>query len=156
MLIKCRSVACNEGVFFGRAICSRKRHAETFRREGEMRRFLLSPIFHCHKIKDGTNKVSPTQNTTALQVSRTVEEFCFCLRVIKQIYSLFTNIYILYLQIYSLFITAKKSIFDGQIRNEAMSQALKRDRLSYTQLPYRVRRSLQITKFDPCSQQQLP
>ena len=35
--------------------------------------FLLSPIFHCHKIKDGgynnasTNKVSPTQNTPALQ-----------------------------------------------------------------------------------------
>jgi len=35
---------------------------------------LLSPIFHCHKIKDGgcsnitnTNKVSPTQNTPALQ-----------------------------------------------------------------------------------------
>ena len=37
--------------------------------------FLLSPIFHCHKIKDGgynntnTNKVSPTQNTPVLQVS---------------------------------------------------------------------------------------
>ena len=36
--------------------------------------FLLSPIFHCHKIKDGrynnitnTNKVSPTQNMPALQ-----------------------------------------------------------------------------------------
>ena len=35
--------------------------------------FLLSPIFHCHKIKDGgynntnMNKVSPTQNTPALQ-----------------------------------------------------------------------------------------
>ena len=35
--------------------------------------FLLSSIFHCHKIKDGgynnanTNKVSPTQNTPALQ-----------------------------------------------------------------------------------------
>ena len=35
---------------------------------------LLSPIFHCHKIKDGgynnianTNKVSPTQNTPAIQ-----------------------------------------------------------------------------------------
>ena len=34
---------------------------------------LLSPIFYCHKIKDGgynntnTNKVSPTQNTPALQ-----------------------------------------------------------------------------------------
>ena len=38
--------------------------------------FLLSPIFHCHKIKDGnysnitnTNKVSPTQNTPALQAA---------------------------------------------------------------------------------------
>ena len=38
--------------------------------------FLLSPIFHCHKIKDGrynnitnTNKVSRTQNTLALQAS---------------------------------------------------------------------------------------
>ena len=32
--------------------------------------FLLSPIFHCYKIKDGgynTNNVSPTQNTPALQ-----------------------------------------------------------------------------------------
>ena len=36
----------------------------------------LSPIFHCHKIKDGgynnvtnTNKVSPTQNTPALQAT---------------------------------------------------------------------------------------
>ena len=37
--------------------------------------FLLSPIFHCHKIKDGgynntnMNKVSPTQNTPALQAN---------------------------------------------------------------------------------------
>ena len=38
--------------------------------------FLLSPIFHCHKIKDGgyknvtnTNKVSPTQNAPALQAT---------------------------------------------------------------------------------------
>ena len=38
--------------------------------------FLLSPIFHSHKIKDGgynnitnTNKVSPTQNTPALQAT---------------------------------------------------------------------------------------
>ena len=38
--------------------------------------FPLSPIFHCHKIKDGnysnitnTNKVSPTQNTPALQAA---------------------------------------------------------------------------------------
>ena len=41
--------------------------------------FLLSPIFHCHKIKDGgynnitnTNKVSPTQNTPALQAKISV------------------------------------------------------------------------------------
>ena len=39
--------------------------------------FLVSPIFHCHKIKDGgynnitnTNKVSPTQNTPALQARK--------------------------------------------------------------------------------------
>ena len=37
--------------------------------------FLLSPIFLCHKIKDGgynntnMNKVSPTQNTPALQAT---------------------------------------------------------------------------------------
>ena len=68
------NVACSAGVFFERAICSRKRHVETSRRE---ERYLLSPIFHCHKIKDGgynnitnTNKVSPTQNTPALQASR--------------------------------------------------------------------------------------
>ena len=73
------NIACSAGVFFERAICSRKRHVETSRREEEMGRvkgllFLLSPIFHCHKIKDGgynnitnTNKVSPTQNTPALQ-----------------------------------------------------------------------------------------
>ena len=55
-------LACSAGVFFERAICSRKRHV------------ILSPIFHCHKIKDGgynnitnTNKVSPAQNTPALQ-----------------------------------------------------------------------------------------
>ena len=68
-------VACSAGVFFERAICSRKRHVETSRREEEMELlFLLSPIFHCHKIKDGgynnitnTNKVSPNQNTPALQ-----------------------------------------------------------------------------------------
>ena len=73
------NIACSAGVFFERAICSRKRHVETSRREEEMGRvkgllLLLSPIFHCHKIKDGgynnitnTNKVSPTQNTPALQ-----------------------------------------------------------------------------------------
>ena len=107
-------VACSAGVFFERAICLRKRHVETSRREEEMGRlkgsgegagrekrkrrifsplplppflllpshlpegllFLLSPIFHCHKIKDGgynnitnTNKVSPTQITPALQAN---------------------------------------------------------------------------------------
>ena len=69
------NVACSAGVFFGRAICSRKRHVETSRRE---ERFVLSPIFHCHKIKDGgynnitncnRNKVSPTQNTPTLQAT---------------------------------------------------------------------------------------
>ena len=72
-------VACSAGVFFERAICSRKRHVETPRREEETGPkgllFLLSPIFHCHKIKDGgynntnTNKVSPAQNTPALQAT---------------------------------------------------------------------------------------
>ena len=43
------------------------------------RKVLLSPIFHCHKIKGGgynnitnTNKVSPTQNTPALQANKKV------------------------------------------------------------------------------------
>ena len=68
-LVNKQHLACSAGVFFERAICSRKRHVETSRREEEMGRvkgllFLLSPIFHCHKIKDGgynnitnTNKV---------------------------------------------------------------------------------------------------
>ena len=69
------NVACSAGVFFERAICSRKRHVETSRRE---ERFPLSSIFHCHKIKDGGyynitncngNKVSPTQNTPELQAT---------------------------------------------------------------------------------------
>ena len=83
-------LACSAGVFFEGAICSRKRHVETSWTEEEMGwvkgswegapshlpkglLFLLSPIFHCHKIKDGgynnitnTKKVSPTQNTPAL------------------------------------------------------------------------------------------
>ena len=78
-------LACSAGVFFERTICSRKRHVETSRREEEMGRvkgllFLLSPVFHCHKIKDGgynnitnTNKVSPTQNTPALQAKNVVK-----------------------------------------------------------------------------------
>ena len=33
-----QNVACSVGVFFDRAICSRKRHVETSRREEEMRR----------------------------------------------------------------------------------------------------------------------
>ena len=59
-----KRLACSARVFFERAICSRLL-------------FLLSPIFHCHKIKDGgynnitnTNKVSPTQNTPALQANK--------------------------------------------------------------------------------------
>ena len=46
--------------------------------------FLLYPIFHCHKIKDGgynnitnTNKVSPTQNTPALQATDRVVVSCY-------------------------------------------------------------------------------
>ena len=59
-------LACSAGVFFGRA--------NVFARESAMLKlFLLSPIFHRHKIEDGgcnntnTNNVSPTQNTPALQ-----------------------------------------------------------------------------------------
>ena len=62
-------MACSAGVFFGRA--------NVFARESNIcwifRIFILSPIFLCHKIKDGgfqeknMNKVSPTQNTPALQ-----------------------------------------------------------------------------------------
>ena len=44
--------------------------------DGASQRFLLSPIFHFHNIKDGgynnitnTNKVSPTQNTPTLQAN---------------------------------------------------------------------------------------
>ena len=51
-----RYIACSAGVFFERAICSRKRHVETSRREEEMGR-----------VNTNTNKVSPTQNTPALQ-----------------------------------------------------------------------------------------
>ena len=88
-------IACSAGVFFERAICSRKRHVETSRTEEEMYFFLPSPPpfhsfalaptvrvtistlpnqFHRRKIKDGgynnitnTNKVSPAKNTPALQ-----------------------------------------------------------------------------------------
>ena len=82
VILSNQNLACSAGVFFERAICSRKCHVETSRREEEMGRvkgllFLLSPIFHCHKIKDGgynnitnTNKVSPTQNTPALQANQ--------------------------------------------------------------------------------------
>ena len=74
--------------------CSRKRHVETSRREEEMgqikgsgegrgiggereEKSIFSPLFQCHKIKDGgynntntnMNKVSPTQNTPALQAT---------------------------------------------------------------------------------------
>ena len=76
------NIACSAGVFFERAICSRKRHVETSRREEEMGRvkgsgysegyYFYSP--QSSTVKDGgynkitnTNKVSPTQNTPALQ-----------------------------------------------------------------------------------------
>ena len=38
VLVNYLQLACNAGVFFDRAICSRKRHVETSRREEEMRR----------------------------------------------------------------------------------------------------------------------
>ena len=63
----CPRVACSAGVFFGRV--------NVFARESAWLLFLLSPIFLCHKIKDGgnnntnMNKLSPTQNTPGLQAS---------------------------------------------------------------------------------------
>ena len=62
-------LACSAGVF------SRFGRANRFACESAMLRF-LSPIFLCHKIKDGgynntnMNKLSPTQGTPALQASR--------------------------------------------------------------------------------------
>ena len=54
--------------------------------------FLLSPIFHCHKIKDGghnntnTNEVSPTQNTPALQATSSNRiSFSLCLSLVGKI-----------------------------------------------------------------------
>ena len=61
-------LACSAGVF------SRFGRANGFACESAMLRF-LSPIFLCHKIKDGgynntnMNKLSPTQNTPALQAN---------------------------------------------------------------------------------------
>ena len=73
-------IVCSAGDLFGRAICSRNRHAETSSHIPQGLLFLVSPIFHCHKIKDGgynnitnTNKVSPTQNTPALQAKCLME-----------------------------------------------------------------------------------
>ena len=102
--------ACNAGVFFRRAICSRKRHVETSRREEEMgpvkgsgegagrekRKPPPSPLsflrprtypkgYYSYSPQSSTvikskmaattitntNKVSPTQNTPALQASLT-------------------------------------------------------------------------------------
>ena len=77
------SLQCRRFVRERKWFCSRKRHVET--EEGRKwvpshlplgLLFLLSPIFHCNKIKDGgynstnTNKVSPTQNTPALQAMK--------------------------------------------------------------------------------------
>ena len=89
------SLQCRRFLGARKCFCSRKRHVETSRREEEIGRVkgsgegagnrrgreektIFSPLFHCHKIKDGrynntntnTNKVSPTQNTPALQAIR--------------------------------------------------------------------------------------
>ena len=80
----CIHLACSAGVFFEREICSQKRHVETSQREEvffsspppPFPPFALAPTVRVTalKIKDGgynnitkTNKVSPTQNTPALQ-----------------------------------------------------------------------------------------
>ena len=63
----CPRVACGAGVSFGQV--------NVFARESAWLLFLLSPVFLCHKIKDGgnnntnMNKLSPTQNTPGLQAS---------------------------------------------------------------------------------------
>ena len=71
-------LACSAGVFFGRAnvFAREKRHVEIPKKRGNALLFLLSPIFLCHKIKDGgynnTNinkQLSPAQNTLALQAA---------------------------------------------------------------------------------------
>ena len=58
----------------GNGASQRERGGGGKREEKTPALFLLSPIFHCHKITDGcynnimyTNKVSPTQNMPALQ-----------------------------------------------------------------------------------------
>ena len=88
------TLACSAGVSFGRANVFAPESAvlklpEERRKWGELEgagrgrgiggegeeKTIFSPLFHCHKIKDGgynntnTNKVSPTQNTPALQAT---------------------------------------------------------------------------------------
>ena len=58
--------ARRNGCFRKLAICSRKRHVETSRREEEMGRvkgllFLLSPIFHCVKSKMAATRILRTR-----------------------------------------------------------------------------------------------
>ena len=70
-------IACGAGVFFKLNLLAKAPCWNFPKRGGDgASQFLLSPIFHCHKIKDGgynnitnTSKVSPTQNTPALQAS---------------------------------------------------------------------------------------
>ena len=71
-------LACSTGVFFGRANVFARESAmlKLQKRRGNGSLFLLSPIFLCHKIKDGgydnTNinkQLSPPQNTPALQAA---------------------------------------------------------------------------------------
>ena len=99
----CIHLACSAGVFFEREICSQKRHVETSQREEV---FFSSPpppfrprtyrkgyyFYSALKIKDGgynnitkTNKVSPTQNTPALQAKEKQAgvKHCFYLDWVK-------------------------------------------------------------------------
>ena len=61
------TLACSAGVFFERAICSRKRHVETSRREEEMYFFLpsLSPLsfFRPRTYRKGYYFYSPQSST---------------------------------------------------------------------------------------------
>ena len=66
---KGEEIACSAGVFFERAICPRKRHVETSRRSSTV---IKSKIQQYNNITN-TNKVSPTQNTPALQAREEIK-----------------------------------------------------------------------------------
>ena len=66
---KGEEIAYSAGVFFERAICPRKCHVETSRRSSTV---IKSKIQQYNNITN-TNKVSPTQNTPALQAREEIK-----------------------------------------------------------------------------------